>query len=322
MDPYKILGLAPGASQEEAKKAFKKLARKYHPDLNPGDPEAEEKFKQVNQAYEEITNPSPRGQEFGFEGNPFGFGDGIFENIFSSFGFNMRGGGRRNIQKIGADMSLSFKEACLGAEKDVSFSYNVDCSSCGGVGAKDGDYEACTACNGSGFSVRSLGGITISGGVCPGCSGRGVKISKSCDDCTGSGKVLRSESRVVQVPPCVDNGMIMNVPIDSTKVLSVRLKVSNDTGMHRDGIDIISEIEVPLITALLGGKVKVQTLYGEKKITLKECTSPNKRVRLNSLGAKHPNQGSNGNHIAVIKVSFPEKLTEEQREKIKEAFNE
>jgi len=314
-DPYEVLGVAQGANQSEVKKAYRKLAHKYHPDKNPDDKEAEEKFKEINQAYEAITNPdSANANQKG------GFGGFNWQNISDMFG-QFSGGNRAQQNRYVVDHKLSFKESCFGVTKDISFLLEKVCAPCKGVGALDGDYTTCAACNGSGSQTRQLGSITISGGVCPACRGQGKSITNPCKDCGGQGHKAKKETRSITFPPCIDNGAIFHLVLEDKSILSIRAFVEQPKDMMRQGVDVYAKHKISLKDALLGGKITVETLHGTKSVVIKECTGPDTKVKLKTCGAKHPNKDEYGNHIMIIEIEFPQSLTENQKEKLREVFS-
>lgn len=315
MNPYKVLGVSKDASKEEIKKAYRKLAHKYHPDKNPDNPEAEEKFKEISEAYEMLTNPKKQKPNMG------GFGNININDIFSRFAQGWGANPVSQIRQQNVELEITFKESCFGSLKDVTFNYQRTCTTCGGVGAEKGDFEICSACNGTGARTTSLGGnVTISVGSCPNCKGKGTIIHKTCSNCNGHGTTNHTETRTLNIPPLVEENSVLRVQIDNENLLNVRLKITNNHDMLRRGIDIYTKEKISLKDALLGGKITVETLNGDKLVTIKECTSPGTKVRLKGCGAKHPQKNEYGSHIAIIEVEFPHSLQEEQKDKIKEVF--
>jgi molecular chaperone DnaJ len=317
MDPYKTLGLKQGASAEDAKKAYRKLAHEYHPDKNPDDPNAEEKFKEINEAYQLISNPQPQNSKPGFGG----FGGINLNDIFSRFtGFGNQPA--QQIKQTVANASLTFKESCFGVDKDITFSYQKSCEPCSGVGATEGNFSTCKSCNGSGTRTAQLGGnITVSVGGCPKCKGSGVSIEKACPDCNGEGYSSQTETKTLKIPPLVENGSVLRVQVDAQNLLHVKLSVTKDEKITRNGIDLLTTEQISLKEALLGGKIVVKTLHGDKMVSVAECTSPGTKVRLKGCGAKHPNKDEYGNHITTFEIDFPDSLTQEQKNTIEEVFS-
>lgn len=322
-DPWQVLGVAREASPSEIKKAYRKLAHQYHPDKNQNDQKAEERFKEVSEAYNILTDPKAKEKWERSQGGGFG-GFGGFDwssvtDIFSQFG---RRNQSRASQRVVTDVFLTFKESCFGVEKEVQFSYNKKCDACDGIGAKEGDYVVCGSCGGSGQNVRKLGNMTISGGKCSKCNGKGILISNPCNSCHGEGYTVTTDSQRVQFPSCIDSGTMLNFQLDQESVLTIRVFVKEPENQVRNGIDIYAKHKISLKQALLGGKIKVRTLHGEKVVSLKECTGPDSKVRLKKCGAKHPHKEEYGHYILVIDVDFPESLTKEQKKKIEEVFND
>lgn len=302
MDPYKVLGVSRNASPKEIKKAYRKLAQETHPDKNPGDPEAEARFKEISQAYQEITNPqhTPR-QSPGFSRGPFG-------------------GNPFRINKSTTTVSVTFEESCTGCSKDIVYSYMDDCSACNGSGAESEDTVSCHSCGGSGANHLHLGGINIAMGVCSVCSGKGTLPKVKCKVCVGKGQVRSSGTKTIQVPPLVKNGDSFAFHANNENIVRVVVQISNPEGKYRRGLDVYSKLKINLKDALLGAKVKVSTLEGEKNVEIPECTPPDKKIRLKDCGAKDPRTNRVGNHILVVELNFPQSLNEEQKEKLKEVL--
>lgn len=328
MDPYKVLKIAPGASKEEVKKAFKKLALKYHPDRNQGNAEAEEKFKEINQAYQMLTddNPKPSGnqaynpQDFsnvwkstGFD--PFSSIDEIFRA--AGMGAGRRSQPRRNNHRV--HTVLSFKEACLGTDKTFKLKSSQKCTGCNGVGATEENCIKCEDCKGMGTVAGKHHNIVISK-TCTKCNGRGISFIKPCHECHGIGNVQSISDHTVSIPSCVDTGNTCTVKVSDMDTLLIDISVMPDANFARAGVDVYSIQKVSLKDILLGCKLNVNTLHGEKVINIKECTNPNLKIRLRDCGAKDPRNNTLGNHILTLEVQYPEKLTDEQKDKIKEVL--
>lgn len=317
-NPYEVLGVAQGASQKEVKAAYRKLAKKYHPDVNPNDPKAEAKFKEVGEAYDAIVNPSrsSQGQRGGAGFNWPGWAD-----LGDLFGF----GGRRRAStqtRLIKDIKISFKEACFGAQRVVEYSANERCTSCNGSGAKDGNYKKCSSCRGSGKSFRTMGSLTFSTGEpCSVCQGKGIFIEEACSTCSGEGTVEKQGSLQIDIPPCVENGAVMNVRVGAGEILSLKVVIEPFQNMERRGIDVYSKQKISLVQALLGDKIDIDTIHGKKSVKIKECSNPGSQLRLKGCGAKHPNKDEHGNHVLIIEVEFPDSLTEDQKLKVKEVFS-
>lgn len=320
MDPYKVLGLKRSASKEEAKKAFRKLAVKYHPDKNQGSKEAEEKFKEISQAYDMIENP--QNYEKGNRGPRQQTNISDFLKKWAKMGFNFGGFSSDYNEPSVGQVSLTFKESCLGADKEVAYDRTVSCTPCSGNGALEGDFTVCSTCEGTGQKILEqafqVGVIT-----CPSCTGRGKRITKPCGECGGRGKYRGRATVNVSIPPCVSNGNVFNTMVGGDMV-SIHIHVEASQIMMRQNgtADIHSRKKLSLKDALLGCKENIATIHGDKMVTIKECTSSGSKVRLKGCGARIPNTEQYGNHILHIDVEFPESLTETQREQIKEVFDD
>lgn len=320
-DPYQILGVARDASEDEIKKAYRKLAHSYHPDKNPGDKASEEKFKEINNAYQQITDPqASQAGGAGVEDFDFNFGGGAFHDLFSNiFG---GAGNRPRGKNVSAVVRMSFEESCLGCTKEVRLNLDEPCGSCSGVGAQEGDFTVCSACKGSGQNSVKQGFIVITGGTCQTCQGRGIIISKNCGTCTGSGNTRANKTHSINIPPCVQNGQTLSVqgaglagpkgapPGD----LIVRIQVLPHQSFTREQLDVVAGLEISLKEALLGTEKEVDTIHKRTLVKIPPLTKPGQKLSLKNLGAKNPNTGDFGRHILNITVSFPTTLTDEQRQ--------
>lgn len=345
-DLYEVLGVEKGASDEEIKKAFRKLAIKYHPDKNPGDKEAEEKFKEINEAYQILSDPQKRAQydqfgstDFGaggFEGaegfGGFDFSDfGGFGDIFDSF----FGGGsstrrRRNAPTKGADLEytlvLSFEEAMSGVEKEISVTRNEKCSKCGGSGAKEGTQpKTCDKCGGTGqmrIQRNTPLGSFMSMSTCDKCGGSGTIISEPCTECKGTGKVRKNRKIKVNIPAGIDTGNV--IPIrgqgeDGTNGgppgdLYVHIRVTPHKLFKRKGNDIYIDAKISFAKAALGTELKVPTIDGEVKYTVPPGTQPGTVFRLKGKGAPKVNGHGRGDQYVNIIVEIPKTLNNKQKE--------
>lgn len=326
MDAYKTLGLAPGASKEDVKKAFKKLALQFHPDRNQGNAEAEEKFKEINQAYQTLTDDKPKGhpnthtQDFsnGWQRSGFDPFLNLDDMIRNAMGGGQRAGPRRMTHR--AYTTITFKESCLGVDKTFTIKSRPQCADCKGVGAAEADRIKCEDCKGLGTVAGKHNNMVFSK-TCDKCKGRGLQILKACSKCYGQGTIESISDHSVTIPSCVDNGSTCSVNLPSMDMLLINITVVPDAELLRHGTDIYSSQKVPLKDVLLGCKLNVNTLHGEKVITIKECTNPNMKVRLRDCGAPDPRNKILGSHILTIEVQYPDKLTDEQKEKIKEVLS-
>ena len=350
-DYYEILGIDKNADQNEIKSAFRKLAKKYHPDLNPDDKEAEVKFKEINEAYGVLGDAEKREKydKFGhaaFEGNQgfggfngsgdFGdFGD-IFGDIFGDFfGGGYNNGRRRNSPRKGADLkirlNISFEEAAFGAKKDVKISRIEKCDDCNGTGAKKGSKKkTCPTCNGTG-SVRTVQktpfGQFASTRTCPTCGGTGEIIEEPCRNCEGTGKVKKTRKITINIPAGVDDGSVIPLRGEGNHGekggtpgdLYVYLKVNSHEIFEREGTDIWCEIPISFTKASLGVTVEVPTLEGKVKYEVPEGTQTGTVFRLKHKGIKNLRGTGKGDQYVKVKIQVPKKLTEKQK-KILEEF--
>jgi molecular chaperone DnaJ len=347
-DLYKTLGVAKGASEEEIKKAYRKLARKYHPDRNPDDPKAEERFKEVQGAYDTLSDPEKRkaydsgGGMFGGGGpggaGPFGAGGGGFDvgDIFSNlFG---RGGGRAQPQAMrGRDLeteiALSFDQAVNGAKVDVAVPKAERCPTCHGNGAKPGTSPVtCPRCEGRGIDAQSQGFFSISQ-PCPQCGGQGQIIEDPCPTCGGSGLTQQTKRYKVNVPAGVKDGARIRLagkgeagqrggpPGDLFVVTRV---AASPVFKRLDGGNLEVTVPITVAEALRGATIEVPTLEGTKKIKVGRGTKHGSIQRLRGEGAPRPRGDGRGDMRYRLEIEMPEKLTPEQEEaaeKLAEAFN-
>ncbi len=340
-DYYSILGVDKSASEDEIKSAYRRLAKKYHPDLNKT-PEAAEKFKDINEAYSVLGDPKKRTNydQFGSaDGNPFGnagssggggfedfFGGGggfsdIFSDIFSAFGG--RGGRSQTLQKgedINISMNLSFEEACFGTEKTVTLGKIEKCSSCNGTGAKNGkEFTTCSSCHGTGrvrFQQNTLFGTTIRESVCPKCEGSGKIVKEKCEACSGKGYKRVQKTITIKVPAGIDNGQTLrvrgegNAPLKDgiNGDLNVHISVASHSILTRKGDDLYMDLYIPFTTTILGGKVDVPTLNGNYSLTIPELTPSGTMMRLKGRGVKVLNKDKYGDLLITIKAECPKSL--------------
>jgi len=316
-DPYEVLGIPRDADEDAIKKAYRKLAMQHHPDRNGGSEESAEKFKEVSQAYEQLTNPDAQ-QDPEMGGFDFDFGNGMFSDIFNNiFGGGQQTGGR-NVQ---ASVVLTFEESCFGCVKEVRVSGEEACGACVGIGATAGNYTVCPACKGSGQNVMQRGPIVISGGICRSCNGKKHTITKPCDACRGTGAMKASKVHKVQIPSCISNGATLQVPGAGLAGLNgdvghllVRVGIHRHPDFTREGLDVLSTCSVSLKEALLGCEKEVSTIHKPTLVKIPPLTKPGQNLSLKDLGAKHPNNGSFGKHILNIQVEFPTSLTDDQKD--------
>ena len=349
-DYYEVLGVEKTASAEEIKKAYRKTAMKYHPDRNPGDKEAEEKFKELGEAYEVLSNDDKRARydQFGFAGvDPnFGAGQGGYGGGFGGFGDfgdlgdifgSFFGGGHsrtsangpRRGDNVGARLELTFEEAAFGCEKEVTIQRIENCAACDGSGSADGTVETCATCRGSGQvrTVQNFMGMQMqSTTVCPKCNGRGKTIKTPCSTCRGKGKVRRNHKLLVKVPAGVDMGQTVRVRGEGCVGTAggpkgdvlVEIYIKRHAVFQRNGMDVYCEVPISFTQAALGAQIQVPTLDGWVKYDIPEGTQTGKEFVLHDKGI--PDVGNprrRGRHRFTVVVETPTKLTKEQRELLK-----
>ena len=342
-DYYEILGVDRDASQKDIKKAYRKLAKKYHPDMNKDDPETSDKFKEISEAYEILSDPDKRERydRYGHSGindNDFNFDDfaqggfGGFDDIFDMF-FGGRGGRRRGPQR-GSDLQyrleIDFEEAAFGAEKEITIPRTETCQTCNGSGAKPGtDVKTCSKCNGSGqmrVSQRTPFGQFTQTKTCDRCGGTGKIVQTPCSDCNGSGKQRRHRNLTVNIPAGVDNGTRLRMTGEGeagdkgarSGDLYIIIKVKNHDIFDRKGDDIYCEVPINFVQATLGDEIKVPTLDGKVKFTIPEGTQPGTTFRLKNKGIPHLNGHGRGDEYIKAKVVIPKHLNQEQKDLLKE----
>lgn len=350
-DYYEVLGVERGASEAEIKSAYRRLAKKYHPDLNPGDKEAEAAFKEVNEAYEVLSDDQRRARydQFGHEdptagGNygsyttytgGSGFED-IFETIFGSGGFGGFGGSARqnNGPERGNDLrynlTINFEEAVFGCKKEINIARNENCDNCGGTGAKPGTSPVtCDQCHGTGAVTRvqqtMLGSMRTSA-PCPKCGGEGKIISDPCPKCGGKGTVRRQRTITVTIPAGIDNGQALTLRGEGepgkrggpSGDLYVAISVRPHRKFRRDGVNLYSEMNISFAQAALGDELSIETLKESVRETIPEGTQPDTVLRVRGQGVpslRNPSQ--RGDLFVTLKVEVPKRLNEKQRMALK-----
>lgn len=350
-DYYEVLGVSRDASEAELKKAYRQLAKKYHPDMHPGDAEAEAKFKEASEAYGVLSDADKRRQydQFGhaaFENGGTGaaggfdfdfsdFGD-IFGDIFGGM-FGGGGGSRRNSNgpRRGADVRIgtriTFAEAVKGTKKQIEVNIKETCSSCNGTGAKKGTSpETCKKCNGRGqvtYQQQSLFGMVQSVRPCPDCGGTGKIIKEKCPDCKGTGYINTKKTIEVTIPAGIDDGQAIRISGKGEPGVNggprgdllVVVSVSKDPNFIRDGYDVLSEVKISYPTAVLGGEIKVKTVDGEVLYEVKPGTASGTRVRLRGKGMPTlRNENVRGDAYIDLVVNIPTHLTKEQKDALLE----
>ena len=339
-DYYEVLGVKSGASEAELKKAYRRKAMKYHPDRNPDDKDAEEKFKEANEAYEVLSDADKRAAydrhgHAGVDpqmGGAGGFGGGnfsdVFGDVFSDF-FGGGGGGRGGPQR-GSDlrynMELDLEEAVRGTTVNIRIPASVDCKTCKGTGAKKGTSPVtCTTCNGMG-QVRMQQGFFAVQQTCPRCHGAGKMVTDPCGDCHGQGRVEEEKTLSVKVPAGVDTGDRIRLSGEGEAGalggpagdLYVVVNVRPHAIFQRDGRDLYCEVPISFADAALGGELEVPTLSGRVKLKIPEGTQTNKLFRLRGKGVTPVRGGGVGDLMCRVAVETPVKLNKRQRELLDE----
>ncbi len=347
-DYYEVLGVEKGASADEIRKAYRKSAMKYHPDRNPGDKEAEEKFKELGEAYEVLSDDEKRSRydQFGFAGvdpsyggGAGGFGGGFggfggfdFGDIFGDF-FGGGGGRRQNTQNmprrgenVGARLDLTFEEAAFGVEKEVAAQRIENCAVCNGSGSADGQIETCSQCRGSGQirTVQNIMGMQMqSTTTCPQCSGRGKIVKNPCNTCRGKGKVRRTQKVMVKVPAGINEGQTVRLRGEGcvgsnggpNGDLMVDIYIKRHSIFQRDGVHVYCEVPITFTQAALGAEIEIPTLDGKVKFELPEGTQTGKVFSLSGRGIPMVNNPKRrGDHRFSVVVETPTKLSREQKE--------
>lgn len=334
-DYYETLGVTRDATPEELKRAYRKLARQYHPDANPNDPEAAERFKEIGRAYEVLSDPEKR-QRFDMYGDERaasgGFGDfGGISDLFSTFfGGVAGGGGRSGGPQRGADIlaevELTLEEAAAGAERDIELENLIECPDCHGSGAEPGTQpRTCADCGGSGEireMRRTVFGNMMTASACLRCGGTGQEITSRCKNCRGTGRVSVEDMLTVQIPPGVDNGARLRVTGRGqagarggrSGDLYVQILVEEHPVFRRAGDDLAVEVTVPMTVAALGGEVEVPTLDGPEQIEIEPGTQSGHLERLRGRGMPRLSGRGRGELVALMKVETPTGLDKQQAE--------
>lgn len=346
-DYYEVLGVSKSATEEEIKKAYRKKAIQYHPDKNPGDKEAEEKFKEAAEAYEVLSNADKRARydQFGHAGmsgagGGFSGGGMSMEDIFANFGDlfgghfgdifggGFGGGSTSSRVRKGSDLrvriKLNLKEIANGTEKKIKVKKHVSCSHCNGSGAEGNSYSSCSRCKGTGRITRvqsSIFGQMQTQSVCPDCEGTGRIITKKCSHCNGNGVVVAEEVIDVKIPAGVMDGMCLtmegkgnaarNGSVPGNLLIVVEEEAHPD--LIRDENDLIYNLLLPISTVVIGGTIEVPTVDSKVKVKIDPGTQPGKILRLKGKGLPSVNSYGNGDLLVNIGVYIPEKLSKEEK---------
>ena len=351
-DYYEVLGVEKGASDDEIKKAHRRLAKKYHPDLNKDNPEAAEKFKELNEAYEVLSDKEKRAKydQFGFAGvdpnyggGAGGFGGGfdmgdlgdIFGSMFGGFGGSSRS--RRNVPQRGETLQqhivLSFEEAAFGCEKEISVTRYENCESCGGTGAAAGSSpETCSYCRGSGQvtqTQRTPLGMFQTSAPCPQCQGTGKIIRNPCKKCGGNGKQRRNRTLKVNIPAGIDDGQSIRLSGQGGAGVNggpngdviVTVSIRPHPIFTRDGSDVICEIPISFTQAALGDTLQVPTIDGKIEYNIPEGTQTGTVFRMRGKGIQNVNGRGRGDQYVRVNIEVPKNLTHKQKELLREFEN-
>lgn len=351
-DYYEVLGVAKSADDAALKKAYRVLAKKYHPDTNPGDAEAEKKFKEASEAYSVLSDPQKRQQydQFGHAafdggaGGPGGFGGfdfngadmgDIFGDIFGDlFGTGRSRSATRNGPMKGASVKtsirISFEDAIFGCDKEIEINYKEECGQCHGTGAKAGtSAETCSKCNGKGkimYTSQSFFGQVQNVQTCPDCNGTGKVIKEKCPDCYGTGYKTRRKKFSINMPAGIDNGQVVRmtgVGEPGTNGgergdLLVEAVVSQHPIFKRQETSIFSTVPISFARAALGGTIRIKTVDGEVEYEVKPGTQTDTKVRLKGKGVPSlRNKAVRGDHYVTLVVQVPERLTEAQKDALR-----
>ena len=349
-DYYEVLGIQKGASADDIKRAYRQMAKKYHPDMNPDNKEAEQKFKEVNEAYEVLSDPDKKAKydQYGHaafeQGGGFGGGFGGFDgfdmgDIFSSFFGGGFGGGSRSQSRanrpidgedIGVRVILSFEEAVFGCKKEVNFARVEKCKDCSGSGAKKGtSAETCSKCQGRGtvtVQQRTPFGVMQSSSACPDCHGTGKIIKTPCENCRGKGYVKVTKTLDVTIPAGIDDGQRIALSGQGSTGrnggrsgdLIIQVAVRPHAIFERDGNDLYCEVPITFAEAALGATIKIPTLEGQIDYTIPEGTQTGTEFTIKQKGVTSVNSRTKGNLYATVVVETPKGLNEEQKKLLRQ----
>ena len=349
-DYYEVLGIDKNADDAAIKKAYRQLAKKYHPDMNPGNQEAEKKFKEASEAYAVLSDPDKRRQydQFGhaaFEGGAGGGGFGGFDftgadmgDIFGDIFGDLYGGGRSRRANNGpmqganlrAQIRVTFEEAVFGCDKEIELTLKDECGKCNGTGAKPGTSPiTCTKCGGKGqvvYTQQSLFGMVQNVRTCPDCNGTGKVIKEKCPDCYGTGYISNKKKIAVTVPAGIDNGQSIRIRGKGEPGVNggprgdllVEVLVSRHPIFQRQDTNIYSTAPISFVTAALGGTVRIKTVDGEVEYDVKAGTQTDTRVRLKGKGVPSlRNKNVRGDHYVTLVVQVPTDLSKDAKEALR-----
>lgn len=349
-DYYEVLGVEKNADDAAIKKAYRQLAKKYHPDMNPGNQEAEKKFKEASEAYAVLSDPDKRRQydQFGhaaFEGGAGGGGFGGFDftgadmgDIFGDIFGDLFGGGRSRRANNGpmqganlrAQIRVTFEEAVFGCDKEIELTLKDECGKCNGTGAKPGTSPiTCTKCGGKGqvvYTQQSLFGMVQNVRTCPDCNGTGKVIKEKCPDCYGTGYISNKKKIAVTVPAGIDNGQSIRIRGKGEPGVNggprgdllVEVLVSRHPIFQRQDTNIYSTAPISFVTAALGGTVRIKTVDGEVEYDVKAGTQTDTRVRLKGKGVPSlRNKNVRGDHYVTLVVQVPTDLSKDAKEALR-----
>jgi len=349
IDYYELLEVTRDSDKVTIKKAYRKMAMKYHPDKNPGDNEAEEKFKAVNEAYQVLSDDEKRqlynrygkagleghGQRSGFSSGGFDDLGSIFEEMFSSSGFSGFGGSQRERKTyhynldVAIELEIEFNEAVFGCQKDVKYSYKDACTDCKGTGAKDGKLSSCSACGGQG-QVHTRQGFMTFAQTCPHCQGSGQAATTKCKTCNATGYKTKKDNFDVNIPEGVSDGIRIRVsnkgniaPDGSRGDLYLQIKVKEDSHFVRHDDDIYIEVPIFFTQVALGASITIPGLRGELELKIPAGTKDKEQFKFPNEGVKSVQGYGKGDLIVQIKINYPKSLTSEQEEllqKLHESF--